>query len=176
MTTNHEHAAGFAPRSEAERLALAALAARGLSFGLEAPAAQAFQARFNAIPAMVHMGCVLELSNAPVIRVDLPEVQSHHRGGMGTEAVNGAVLAGLGDCALGVAGVLQFNGERSGTVEMSIKFLRPTVGHAVTAYAVALKRGGNVVFSEAELYCEGQLCALATGLVSRPSGSVGKTF
>ncbi|MEM1410999.1 MAG: PaaI family thioesterase [Pseudomonadota bacterium] len=162
--------------SEAETLAVHALAARGLSTDLAPTLLDGFQQRFNEIPAMIHMGCVLDTSAPPIVRVALPEVQVHHQGGMGTEAVNGAVLSGLGDCALGVAGVLQFGGQRAGTVEMSIKFLRPTVGRSVTAYAVALKRGGNVVFAEAELYCAGQLCALASGTVSQPSGATDQRF
>jgi acyl-coenzyme A thioesterase PaaI-like protein len=162
--------------SDSERLAIEAMAARGLHTPLDTAALEAFQERFNQIPAMSYMGCTLDLANPPIVQVHLPEVQTHHRGGMGTEAVNGAVLAGLGDCALGVAGVLQLGGERSGTVEMSIKFLRPTVGHSVVAYAVALKRGGHLVFTEAELYCEGRLCATATGMVTRPTGSEGAKF
>ena len=82
MTTTPARSPSDEPRSEAEHLALAALTARGLPFGLESPALQAFETRFNAIPAMVHMGCALDLSTPPVIRVDLPEVQSHHRGGI----------------------------------------------------------------------------------------------
>lgn len=160
----------------AEALAVAALAARGLPFPLDGPAVALFEKRFNQIPAMHHMGARLDLSAPPRVIVHLADVQPHHRGGMGTEAVNGAVLAGLADCALGVAGVLQFSAERSGTVEMSIKFLRATVGPSVTAHAVALKRSDSVVFAEAELYSAGRLCALATGMVSRPASQSGESF
>ncbi len=165
-----------ATEPEAEQLALSALDARGLPFPLDAAALALFESRFNQIPAMGHMGARLALSAPSRVCVHLAEVQAHHRGGMGTEAVNGAVLSGLADCALGVAGVLQFNAERAGTVEMSIKFLRATLGHSVTAHAVALKRSDSVVFAEAELYCEGKLSALATGMVSRPSRLSGERF
>jgi acyl-coenzyme A thioesterase PaaI-like protein len=159
-----------------ESLALAALAMRGLPWPLDDTARQGFESRFNDIPAMAHMGARLDLSTPPLVRVHLPRVEVHHRGGMGTEAVNGAVLSGLADCALGVAGVLQFNAVRAGTIEMSIKFLRATVGRSVTAHAVALKRSDSVVFAEAELICEGRLCALATGMVSRPRSQAGQEF
>lgn len=170
------HEDPLVPTTDRERFAIQALAARGLDVPLDRPSLAAFQERFNRIPAMAYMGCTLDLSRPPLVRVHLPEVQTHHRGGMGTDAVNGAVLAGLGDCALGVAGVLQLGAERSGTVEMSIKFLRPTVGHSVVAYAVALKRGGSLVFTEAELYSEGKLCAVATGMVTRPAHAEGERF
>ncbi|MEM1082230.1 MAG: PaaI family thioesterase [Pseudomonadota bacterium] len=162
--------------ADAERLALTALEARGLSFPLDQGAVALFETRFNQIPAMQHMGARLDLASGPRVCVHLAEVLAHHRGGMGTEAVNGAVLSGMADCALGVAGVLQFGAERAGTVEMSIKFVRAAVGNAVTVHAVALKRSASVVFAEAELYCEGHLCALATGMVSQPGSQAGERF
>jgi uncharacterized protein (TIGR00369 family) len=152
------------------------LARRGLPSPLDAPAHEQFAARFNALPGMIHMGARLDLTTPPLVQVHLPRVEPHHRGGMGTEAVNGAVLSGLADCALGVAGVLQFKGESAGTVEMSIKFLRPALGDSLTAFAIALKRSDRLVFAETELYCSGKLCALATGVTSQPSRRSGESF
>ena len=155
--------------SEAQNLGFAALDARGLDIPMDAGARQLWQDNFNRIPAMDYMGCRLDLSHQRVVRVYLPKVQPHHQGGMGTEAVNGAVIAGLCDCALGVAGVIQFPGERAGTVELAIKFMRPTLGQSITAYSVALKRGASVAFAEIELYSAGRLCSIATGMVSTAS-------
>lgn len=152
------------------------LAARGLAFPLQATACERFAERFNALPAMAHMGAQLDLSTPPLVQVHLPRIEDHHRGGMGTEAVNGAVLSGLADCALGVAGVLQFNGESAGTVDMSIKFLRPALGDSLVACAVALKRSDRLVFAEAEIYASGKLCALATGVTSQPARRSGESF
>ena len=120
---------------------------------------------------MRYMGCRLDLSDGRVIAVHLPKVEPHHQGGLGTDAVNGAVLAGFFDVALGVAGVLQFPGRQSGTVELSIKFMRPTVGDSLIAYAVALKRSENLAFVESELYSANRLCAVATGMVSTTTSS-----
>jgi acyl-coenzyme A thioesterase PaaI-like protein len=155
--------------SEPQRLAFAALASRGLPIPMAEGDRRRWQDDFNRIPAMRFLGCELDLSHGRVVQVHLPEVLEHHQGGMGTEAVNGAVIAGLCDCALGVSGVLQLPGKRAGTVELDIKFMRPTVGRSVIAYAVALKKGGSVVFAECELYCRGRLCAIATGMVSTAS-------
>lgn len=153
----------------AEALAREALAARALPIPMSAEQRQAWQDRFNAIPGMSYLGCTLDISDEHVVAVHLPEVEAHHQGGLGTDAVNGAVLAGFFDCALGVAGVIQFPGQRAGTVELSIKFLRPTRGDSLTAYAVALKRTKNLCFVESELYCGHRLCAVATGMVSTAS-------
>ncbi|MGB5209622.1 MAG: PaaI family thioesterase [Gammaproteobacteria bacterium] len=153
--------------SESQQLGFAALASRGLDIPMDQAARTRWQDNFNQIPAMGYMGCRLDLSHPRVVRVYLPEVLPHHQGGMGTEAVNGAVIAGLCDCALGVAGVIQFPGERAGTVELAVKFMRPTLGQSITAYSVALKRGASVAFAEIELYSAGRLCSIATGMVSK---------
>ncbi len=162
--------------SDAEQTGFHALAARALAMPLSLADRQRFCSQFNRLPAMALMGCALDLEHAGVVRVTLPEVQDQHRGGMGTSAINGAVISGLCDCALGVSGVLQFNGKRAGTVEMSIKFMRPGMGRTAVAYAAALKRGSNVVFAEAELYSDGVLCAIASGMVSTPSEGSEKAF
>lgn len=156
--------------NQTEQLAFDALADRGLDIPLDADGRRRWAERFNAIPAMEYMGCRLDLGHGRVVRVHLPEVKPHHQGGLGTEAVNGAVLAGFFDCALGVAGVLQYPDRRAGTVELAIKFMRPTLGRSVTAFAVALKRSESVTFVESELYSAGRLCAIATGMVSTATG------
>jgi acyl-coenzyme A thioesterase PaaI-like protein len=150
-----------------EALAEQALAARGLPVPLDEAKRRRWQDEFNAHQGMQYIGCRLDLSDPRVVRVHLPEIQAHHLGGLGTDAVNGAVLAGFFDIALGVAGVLQFPGKRAGTVDLSIKFMRPTLGSSITAYAVALKRTENIAFVESELYSGNRLCAIASGMVSR---------
>lgn len=155
--------------AQAEALARESLAARALPVPMSAEERQRWQDRFNVIPAMKYMGCTLDISDDRLVAVHLPEIEPHHQGGLGTDAVNGAVLAGFFDCALGVAGVLQFPGRRAGTVELSIKFMRPTRGDSLTAYAVALKRSASLCFVESELYCGNRLCAVATGMVSTAS-------
>jgi len=157
--------------AEIEALAREALAARALPIPLSADERRRWQDQFNTIPGMKYLGCTLDIGDDRVVAVHLPEVEAHHQGGLGTDAVNGAVLAGFFDCALGVAGVLQFPGRRAGTVELSIKFMRPTRGDSLTAYAVALKRTENLCFVESELYCRNRLCAVATGMVSTASRS-----
>jgi len=90
---------------------LDALRARGRPIPMDAAARQAWARQFNALPAMGAMGASLDLSDETLVRVHLTEVRPHHQGGMGSAAVNGAVIAGLFDAALGVAGVIQFPGK-----------------------------------------------------------------
>ena len=156
--------------SDTETASLEALRARGRKVPMDADRRRRWQDGFNALAGMEVMGATLDLSDDRLVRVHLPEVRAHHQGGLGSSAVNGAVIAGLFDAALGVAGVIQFPGQRAGTVELSVKFLRPTRGQSVDAWAVALKRAEGLAFVEGELYAEGRLCAVATGIVSTARG------
>lgn len=149
---------------------LEALKARAQAIPMDAGAREAWAAQFNALPAMSAMDARLDLSDPAIVLVHLSEVRPHHQGGMGSAAVNGAVIAGLFDAALGVAGVVQFPGRRAGTVELSVKFMRPTRGRSVDAYAITLKRAEGLAFMEGELWSAGRLCAVATGIVSTARG------
>ena len=60
--------------------------------------------------------------------VELPEVRPEHLGGLGTSAVNGMVLAGLFDLAVGSTVVLVDPRRRSATVQLSMSFERAVFG------------------------------------------------
>src|ERR1041384_7756902 len=57
-----------------------------------------FEQRWNAHPGMKHMGCRVDLGTPGQVRCIVDPIKPEHRGGLGTEAVNGAVIAGV--CAL----------------------------------------------------------------------------
>src|SRR6185295_16609275 len=126
-----------------------------------------WQSRFNEFPAAHQFGFTLDLSDSHIVRVVLPELQPYHRGGLGTPAVNGAVIAGMFDMGLGIAGTQQFPERPTGTVDLSIKLMRPTIGPQVTLYAWSTIKRTNVIFVEAELHdTTNGLCALGNGIVA----------
>ena len=77
-----------------------------------------------------------------------------------------AVLAGLFDCALGVAGSLQYPTRRVGTCELSLKFMRAVFDTPVDVFGACVKKTDTLAFVESELYSGGKLCALASGMVA----------
>ena len=144
-----------------------ALRARAQPIPLDAPTREQFAARMNGLASMQMMGARLDLADPAVVRIGLAEVGEQHLGGLGTRAINGAVIAGLFDLALGVAG----------TVELSIKLMRPAFEAPIEVLSVALKRSPHLAFTEAELYAEGRLCAVASGIVAVASSQPqGETF
>jgi acyl-coenzyme A thioesterase PaaI-like protein len=78
-------------------------------------------------------------------------------------AVNGAVIAGPVDVALAVAGTLRFGGQRSGTVELSVKRMRPAFEAPLEVLAIAPKCSPQLSFTDAGLCGEGSLSAVASG-------------
>src|SRR6202008_3172086 len=106
---------------------IASLGARALSWNDWAP--------------MRPRGARLEFTRIDRVRAVIDPVMPYHRGGMGTDAVNGAVLAGLFDLAMGPVGWLTRPVTRSATVSLAMTFLRPTRGERVWVEG-RLLRGG----------------------------------
>lgn len=144
-----------------------------LPFPLELNDRLAFQESFNRFPALIHLGARVDLADPHWVHAYVDEVQPYHRGGMGGEAVNGALLAALFDCALGVAGVLHLGGwkgdRRSGTIEMSVKILRSVFGSRVIARSAVVKKSKHIAFASGEILDEtGRICATATAIAAAP--------
>lgn len=122
---------------------------------------------WNSGPPMRHLGARLEFDRIDRVRAVLEPVQPYHRGGIGTDAVNGVVLAGLFDLAIGTVGWLTRPDTRSATVSLGMTFLRPTRGNRVVVEARLLRAGTNLTFASAEIFDEaGQVTARCDGTVA----------
>jgi uncharacterized protein (TIGR00369 family) len=126
---------------------------------------------WNAAPSMKHFGARLEFTRVDRVRAVIDPVQPVHRGGLGTDAVNGVVLAGLFDLVIGTVGWLSRPETRSATVTLAMSFVRPTRGDRVVAEARLIRSGLNLIFASAEISdaegkvtarCDGT-CAIALG-------------
>lgn len=145
---------------------LAGLKDRAQAIPLDTGARAGWAEQFNRLPAVVHTDIRINLADPLLVRVVLAGIHEHHLGGLRLRAVNGAVLAGLFDCALGVAGTLQFSGKRAGTCELSMKFMRAVFDAPIDVFSACIKRTDNLAFTEGALYANGRLCATATGMVA----------
>ena len=99
--------------------------------------------------------------------VELPEVRPEHLGGLGTSAVNGMVLAGLFDLAVGSTVVLVDPRRRSATVQLSMSFERAVFGRSVRCEAWIDRAGQRTLFASAHILDEqGQVCARCQAVVA----------
>src|SRR2546430_3670269 len=113
---------------------------------------QALARTWNDAPPMRQIGVRLDFTRVDRVRAVIDPVQPFHRGGMGTDAVNGAVLAGLFDLAIGTVGWLTRPETRSATVSLAMTFFKPTRGDRVSVEARLLRSGTNLTFAAAEIF------------------------
>ena len=132
---------------------------------------RALAATWNESPPMRRIGARLEFERLDRVRAVIDPVMPFHRGGMGTDAVNGPVLAGLFDLVIGTVGWLSRPETRSGTVTLSMTFLRPTRGNRVVVEGRLLRAGTNLTFAAAEVIDEqGVVTARCDGTVAVAQG------
>jgi uncharacterized protein (TIGR00369 family) len=132
---------------------------------------------WNESPPMQRLGARLDFDRVDRVRAVLDPVEPYHRGGMGTDAVNGVVLAGLFDLAIGTVGWLTRPDARSATVSLAMTFLRPTRGDRVVVEARLLRAGTNLTFAAAEIFDgNGHVTARCDGTVAVAMGRYEEFF
>ena len=132
---------------------------------------QALAKAWNDSPPMRQLGARLEFERVDRVRAVIDPVMPYHRGGMGTDAVNGPVLAGLFDLVIGTVGWLSRPDSRSATVSLAMTFLRPTRGDRIVVEARLLRAGTNLTFAAAETFDgQGEVTARCDGTVAVAHG------
>lgn len=121
---------------------------------------------WNERPYMRWSGARAVLAEGGHSRVEMP-VEAHHRGGMGTEAVNGAILAYLHDVAQGVAvrSMLDDSVRAIATLNLNVSFIGAMAADAlVVCVGRVLSVRTAVAFAESEFIgANGQVCCRAAG-------------
>jgi acyl-coenzyme A thioesterase PaaI-like protein len=126
----------------------------------------ALAALWNRSDILQHHGMRVAFTPDRVV-VDLPEVRAEHRGGLGTAAVNGLVLAGLFDLAVGSTVMLLDPRRRSATVQLSMSFERAVFGSSARCEAWIDRAGQRTLFASARILdAEGQVCARCQAVVA----------
>ena len=140
----------------------------------------ALAALWNQSEVLRHNGMRVAFQPDRVV-VEIPEVRPEHLGGLGTSAVNGMVLAGLFDLAVGSTVVLMDPHRRSATVQLSMSFERAVFGGSVHCEAWIDREGQRTLFASARILdAQGQVCARCQAVVAvsrqaldRPQGAPG---
>lgn len=126
----------------------------------------ALAARWNTSEVLRHNGMRIAFHPDQVV-VEIPEVRPEHLGGLGTAAVNGMVLAGLFDLAVGSTVVLMDPHRRSATVQLSMSFERAVFGKTARCEAWIDRAGQRTLFASARIFDEqGRVCARCQAVVA----------
>jgi uncharacterized protein (TIGR00369 family) len=127
---------------------------------------EAYADGFNRSETLGLFGVRIEFPDTRRVRAVIDDVRPGHRGGLGSEAINGGVLAALFDLTIGVCGALVDPSRRSATIQLSMNFERPVTGNRITAEASLDRAGGANLFASSVIYDEaGQACARGQGVV-----------
>lgn len=118
-------------------------------------------------------GLTVEERDVGYTIVQLPQARDEQRGGGGTSALNGGVIAYMFDCALGLAvasAVRARSSEqatelRQVTINLNISYLRAAFGDRFAAHGKVSQLGRNIAFATGSFYDEqGNICATAQGV------------
>lgn len=121
---------------------------------------------WNDKPYMRWVGARVTLAEGGSSRVEL-RVEPHHRGGMGTKAVNGAILAYLHDVAQGVAlrSLLGDDVRAIATLNLNVSFVDAmATDDMIVGIGRAISVRSAVAFAESEFVgASGKVCCSAAG-------------
>jgi uncharacterized protein (TIGR00369 family) len=121
---------------------------------------------FNASQTMQHFGVKIRFPDAETVEAVLDPIQPQQRGGLGSDAVNGGVLAALFDLCIGCAPATIDPTRRTATVQLSMNFMRGVRGDTLLARGKVDRAGGTLLFCSAQIFDgKGQLCSTCTGMV-----------
>ena len=113
------------------------------------------------------MGATVRLLDDGTVKATMDSIKPYHRGGLGTDAINGAVIAGLFDLVVGLAGYQHTRGKTAGVAQLNIHYMRPVRGNSLEVVGRPTRVGRNLVFASGELHDEqGVVCASCDGIVA----------
>jgi uncharacterized protein (TIGR00369 family) len=125
--------------------------------------------QFNQSQTLQYFGVQLSFPQGEKVSITLP-VRPEHRGGLGTHAVNGGIIAALFDLAIGCTPALLDPTRRAATMQLSMSFERPLLGDVVRAESTLDSAGTGTLFASARVYDEqGRVCARCQGVVKLSS-------
>src|SRR5712664_2901240 len=99
---------------------------------------------FNESLTLKYFGVRISFPEGQRVEIRLDHIRPEHRGGLGTSAVNGGVLAALFDLAIGCTPALVDPVRRTATMQLSMSFERPVLGDSLRVEAQVNSAGQSV--------------------------------
>jgi uncharacterized protein (TIGR00369 family) len=128
----------------------------------------AMESFFNSSVQLRHSGIRIDLTDISKPSVIIDAVEEYHKGGIGTEAVNGAVIAMLVDLAIGLLGLTHYSEGMTGTSNLNINYLKPLLAKKVIARAEQTEVVNKRIFGIVRVMNEKEeVCAYATGALAK---------
>lgn len=124
-----------------------------------------YASAFTDSQTLKYFGVTMVFPDLETVEVRMDQVLPAHRGGLGSDAVNGGIISAIFDLVIGCTPALVDPTRRSATVQISISFLTALRGDSFVARGKVERGGGSLVFSSATIFdAQGKECAKATGM------------
>ncbi len=121
---------------------------------------------FNQSVQLRQMHIRVDLAKERCPRVYVDQVMDIHMGGIGTDAVNGAVIALLADLAVGLLGIYHYADGLTATSNLTINYVKPLLATQVVVEAIETEVIGKRIFGIAKIMNEkGETCSYASGIL-----------
>ena len=121
---------------------------------------------FSNSQTLKNFGVRVHFPDADTIEAVLDPIRPEQRGGLGSDAVNGGVLAALFDLCIGASPATIDPTRRTATVQLSMNFMRAVRGSRMVARGKVDRAGNTLLFCSSQVLDErGQVCATCTGMV-----------
>ena len=122
---------------------------------------------FNQSPQLRFIGAQVEWVRQGEALITIPEVRDVHQGGLGSNAINGGIIALLCDMALGLLGVDYWHEGFAGTQNLSIDYLKPLEATAISVHSKIEQVVGKKVIGLMEVLNEkNEICSYAHGILA----------
>jgi acyl-coenzyme A thioesterase PaaI-like protein len=129
---------------------------------------KAIEDLFNESVQLKQMHIRVDLSTSKLPMVFIDEVMDIHKGGIGTDAVNGAVIALLSDLAIGLLGIYHYADGLTATSSLTIHYLKPLLTQKVIVKAEETQVIGKRIFGVASIMNEKEeVCSYANGSLAK---------
>jgi acyl-coenzyme A thioesterase PaaI-like protein len=123
---------------------------------------------FNRSSQLKHINARVDLSNPENPEAIIDEVTDNQKGGIGSDAINGGVIAALSDLALGLLGLLHYKDGMTATAQLTVHYLKPFRTKSIRAKAITQQVVGNRIFGTVELFNDkNEVCAIAYGALAK---------
>src|SRR5687768_9540739 len=110
--------------------------------------------QFNGSKTMQHFGVRIRFPDLEHVEVLLDPIRPEQRGGLGTAAVNGGVLAAVFDLAIGCTPALVDPTRRTATMQLSMSFMKPVTGNKLRADGRVDSAGKNMLYASSQIFDE----------------------
>jgi uncharacterized protein (TIGR00369 family) len=126
------------------------------------------ESMFNRSIQVQQLGARIDLANPEQPKAIIDALQPHHGGGIGSDAVNGGVLAAMADLALGLLGLTYYKEGMTATAQLTVHYLKPFRSKGLIAEARVQQVVGNRIFGTVELTNDkGEVCTIAYGALAK---------